>query len=273
MKISMWTSFLYEWQPEAAISVLARHGFSAAELSTEHAQMLLDRGDAETEGLKFKSHCDALGFDIHHGHFYLYIDLAVKEKADQIKVFDNMKRWCDLFNAIGIKAGVVHACKGPLVDGSRERSAAILESLLEYSKGMSFSFCLENLKSAYATYEDVKGLIDMIRDPEHRLAYCLDTGHVACNDGDCAEYVRKAGSGLKALHVTDCLLIGGKKDDHYFPYIHGMIDWKAFVRALRDVDYQGLFNYEVPRERGVPEEILMVKLDYARELAKAMLQM
>ena len=62
MKISMWTSFLYEWQPEAAISVLARHGFSAAELSTEHAQMLLDRGDAETEGLKFKSHCDALGY-------------------------------------------------------------------------------------------------------------------------------------------------------------------------------------------------------------------
>jgi len=73
--------------------------------------------------------------------------------------------------------------------------------------------------------------------------------------------------------VTDCLLIGGKKDDHYFPYIHGTIDWRAFVRALRDVDYQGLFNYEVPRERGVPEEILMVKLDYARELAKAMLQM
>ena len=184
-----------------------------------------------------------------------------------------MKRWCDLFNAIGIKAGVVHACKGPLEEGGKERSAAMLESLLEYSKGMSFSFCLENLKSAYAEYEDIKELIGMIRDPEHRLAYCLDTGHVACTVGDCAEYVRKAGSGLKALHVTDCLVIGGKKDDHYFPYIHGTIDWKAFMQALRDVNYQGLFNYEVPRERGVPEEILMVKLDYARELAKAMMQM
>ena len=50
MKISMWTSFLYEWQPEAAISVLARHGFSAAELSTEHAQMLLDRGNCYIPG-------------------------------------------------------------------------------------------------------------------------------------------------------------------------------------------------------------------------------
>ena len=38
------------------------------------------------------------------------------------------------------------------------------------------------------------------------------------------------------------------------------------MKALRDVNYQGLFNYEVPRERGVPEEILMVKLDYARQL-------
>ena len=45
------------------------------------------------------------------------------------------------------------------------------------------------------------------------------------------------------------------------------------MQALRDVNYQGLFNYEVPRERGVPEEILMVKLNYARELAKAMMQM
>ena len=135
VKVSNCARFLYEWQPEAAISVLARHGYSAAELSTEHAQMLLDRGDAATEGLKFKKHCDALGFDIHQGHFYLYINLAVKEEAEKIKVFDNMKRWCDLFNAIGIKAGVVHGCKGPMEDGSRERSAAMLEALLQSMHG------------------------------------------------------------------------------------------------------------------------------------------
>lgn len=43
------------------------------------------------------------------------------------------------------------------------------------------------------------------------------------------------------LHLHDNY---GTRDDHSMPYF-GTIDWDEIMRALRDIGYEGTFNYEV----------------------------
>ena len=101
------------------------------------------------------------------------------------------------------------------------------------------------------------------------LGLCLDTGHLNMAGGNCADFVRKAGKKLKALHITDSIR---ERDDHIFPHGAGTIDWKEFMKALREVGYEGLFNFEVPRENRCPMKIRLAKLDYARRLGQLMIQ-
>lgn len=61
-------------------------------------------------------------------------------------------------------------------------------------------------------------------------------------------------------------------DDHYMPGI-GKIDWYAVGRALNDIGYEGVFNFEANRtfERIVPygEELNVKFLNVYVEMAKA----
>ena len=59
-------------------------------------------------------------------------------------------------------------------------------------------------------------------------------------------------------------------NDHIFPYGAGNIGWAELVSALYEVGYEGLFNFEVPRENRCPMEIRLAKLDYAHRLAELM---
>lgn len=40
------------------------------------------------------------------------------------------------------------------------------------------------------------------------------------------------------------------------------MDFFSVVRGLREIGYDGLFNYEIPGDRHAPEQILRYKLRY-----------
>ena len=81
-------------------------------------------------------------------------------------------------------------------------------------------------------------LIHMIDDENFK--FCLDTGHASVAGLSPADAVRMAGSDLRALHVHDN---DGKNDMHAVPCT-GIIDWKAFITALRETGYDGVFSFE-----------------------------
>lgn len=273
MRISMWTSFLFEEGPEGAVRTLREHGYECAELSDEHGKMLLDRGDPERTGREFKAFCDSLGFTLPQGHFSLHAAIDHADPARRRKEIDGLKRWCVLFNALGIKAGVLHPA-GLKTEGRANLPliADALQELLEFSDGMSFTICLENLIVSFGSFEELDELIRQVPSGE-RLGICLDTGHLSWNGGSPAEFARKAGGRLRALHITDCLMAGDARFDHIFPYSLGNIDWPELIHALREIRYGGIFNYEVPRERRAPPPILRAKLDYGLALGKEMLKL
>ncbi len=266
MHVSMWSSYLLRLcpKPEDAVLYLKKHGYSYAELSDEHAAVLLNRPEGpEAAGRHFRTFCESLDFSCPQAHFMLYSALDDPDEAKRRTNVDVLKRWCDLFQGLGVRAGVLHPAAVSTV-GSDQKAlvAPCLETLLRHSEGMSFTICLENLITSYTTCGDLLSLIGQTPGGE-RLGICLDTGHANKNGVSCADFVRQAGSSLKALHITDSYR---EVVDHFLPYGPGTVDWSALMGALKEVGYSGLFNYEVPRETGCPEPVLSAKLSYARSL-------
>jgi sugar phosphate isomerase/epimerase len=270
MRVSMWSSYLIKMSPEKMVETMNDHGFDCTELSDEHAKVLLGRGPVAKAGKEFKKFCDDYGFSLPQGHFYLTLDIAHHDKAERTKLLDEFKYWCELFSILDIKAGVLHPGRGDWTAGSdlEQIKEVIIESLAlinSYVDGAPTTVCLENMESHVG--QNAEELLELIEPFDcNNFGICLDTGHLMLAKGDCAEFIRKTGSNLKALHIADNM---GVNDDHILPYSGGIVPWEEVIFALKEINYQGVFNFEVPGEL-CPSPISMDKLDYAQKLGKWM---
>lgn len=286
MQPSMWTSYLIECPPRDMVLEFARHNWHTLELSDEHAHYLLKEGDPQQVGGQFRAFAADHGVTFPQGHFYLSMeayrpgnkppvpaDIALADPAIFETAMTTMRRWIDLFNALGIKAGVLHAGGDSLRKAGWEekrifeRRVEAVRRVAEYARGGPTVICLENLGKESGLAE--AGELIRIADATgaDNVALCLDTGHANISGVDNPSFIRRAGPRLQALHIADNL---GHNDDHMLPYGRGTVKWKEVMKALREVAYHGLFNFEVPGERLCPKPVLMAKLDYALELAKWM---
>lgn len=269
MQPSMWTSYLIEWTPRDMVACFAEHGWHTLELSDEHGHDLLKEGAPARVGADFRRFAADRGVSFPQGHFCLcnkgcrpedmagrqIADIAPADDAEFAAAMEAMKRWVDLFAAIGVEAGVLHAGGGQLASAgwSAERifsrRVEAVSRVAEFAKGGPTVICLENLgaKSGVRTAAEIADLIAAVG--AGNVAACLDTGHANINGVDNAAFVREAGPRLKALHIADNL---GEHDDHMLPYGRGTVKWTGVMQALREVGYTGLFNYEVPGENRCP---------------------
>ncbi len=123
--------------------------------------------------------------------------------------------------------------------------------------------CLENLYNHARTCSDLLRLISCTGSG--KLGICLDTGHLNLGGDSQGDFIRQAGEHLKALHIADNQ---GKTDQHIMPFGAGNVDWQETIAALREVGYQGLFNYEIPGESVAPMEIRLAKLAYLKNMTE-----
>jgi len=65
------------------------------------------------------------------------------------------------------------------------------------------------------------------------------------------------------LHVHDN---SGKNDDHYFPF-EGNIDWKKFVEGLKEINYQGVFMFELRKKTNNEKMLRTIKESYYNLIA------
>ncbi len=265
---SVWSSYFMELPPEEMIGEFLRAGFTATEFSDEHGFMVLARGDAEKEGRKLKAYADALGFSFPQGHLLLRADICAPDGAEKLKP------WLDLFMAMGIRSGVLHASGGQEMEKNErfERRVRTIGELTRYIRGSDLTICLENLYREHTpkTAEDLNAVIDAVGD-DANLGICLDTGHLNIkqekNESQ-RDFIMKAGKRLKALHIADNDTTG---DMHLMPYGRGNIDWADVMCALRETGYDRLFNLEIPGERGCPLPVRRSKLEYCRKMCEYML--
>lgn len=281
---SMSTSYLKEWDPYSMVQCFAEHGWRNLELHDIHGHRLLEGADPEQAGLAFRAFAADHGVSFPQGHLYvarrdpetgqtLWFDLVPAHDRAFQKAIDEIKRWIDFYNALGIKAGVLHPGGFALErqGWSQERILArrvqALRALAEHAEGGPTVVCLENLSEF--GIPSVTGLLQVVSQVQSdRVALCLDTGHAHLSGADIPAYITEAGDRLKALHIGDN---GGQTDDHLLPYGYGTIEWAPVLQALRTNGYSGPFNLEVPGENKCPAPIRMAKLTYALELAERMI--
>lgn len=263
MKISMWSSYYGEIHPEDMVLEYEKHGIAYGELSTEHSALLLDRGDPFEVGKAFRSFAEKHNVTFLQGH----LELSTKVCEAEERAY--LKKELDLYHAIGITRAVLHvdmlARDGQLpVEEIRQRNIDGIRDLLEHIKGRDTIICLENIhhKSITESIEDIFLLIDALDSDQ--IGICLDTGHLNLSeDKDQVRFIKKAGKRLKALHLADN---DGTDDQHLMPTARGQVDFLAVIKALHDINYDGLYNLEVPGERNVPLGHRGIKLEYMRDL-------
>jgi len=289
MNPSMWTSYLIESSPAEMAVCLGEHGWSTCELSDEHGHDLLKTGAPDKVGAEFRRTAANCGMSFPQGHFYLctkgirpddlegrcVADIAPENDAEFERAMDDMKRWVDLFNALGVTAGVLHV-GGQTLEAAGWEPERILARRIEavgrvarHAQGGITRICLENLGHfmAFATYQQMSDVVEGVG--ADNVGYCLDTGHANLSNVNNPDFIRQAGDRLWALHIADNM---GTDDDHMLPYGGGTVPWTDVMIALREVAYTGLFNFEVPGENHCPTAVRLAKLDYARQLADYMIQ-
>ena len=187
---------------------------------------------------------------------------------------------------LGAKYMVVHADElHPLgdiwdVDEHIRRNVEYLTPYAEYCRKNGMIMAIENLfedktwrvpqvegKSRFTSrIEEQIGLIDAFHDSS--VAACWDFGHACCSFGkdDMTSALRQLGNRLVCTHVHDN---NYRQDMHLVPFF-GEIDWKAQMRTLKEISYNGKLSFELVYGH-IPDSAVKTFLKYVTEVGRELL--
>jgi len=157
---------------------------------------------------------------------------------------------------------------------AKEANLSYLAPFIEQAKKCGVSIAIENMvdfrgnRRRYcggAIYELID-LVDTINDKD--VGICLDTGHANISGVNSAEAIIEIGSRLKALHINDN---HAKEDEHLLPYF-GTVNWSSVCAALKEIDYEGDFAFEVKEIKGLPRTICPDWLAYTAALGRKLIE-
>ena len=213
-----------------------------------------------------------------HGHYHGSI--IDEGKWDQ-NLIDLIEKELEAAAIVGAPYLVVHPLRLALREEKRkedfELNLEFYAQLKAPSERTGVKIALENLFKRNGTElcptgcsysKDLAAYIDA--QNSDRFVACLDTGHANIIGESPAEAVRTLGKRLKLLHVNDNFEVN---DHHNLPGF-GTVAWKLFMDALKEIGYEGTFNYETEsfsRLKDVSPEIAFDYAEYAFKLAKKML--
>lgn len=280
---SIASAYFKALSPEQMVERYLDAKFTYAELCHEHLSDLIQRADESGKtpyavGAELRSFIDDRGFFIPQGHLSFRSGTQGGILMDGLA--DRIKRELELFHGLGVKNAVLHlSAYSEMSDEERHQKVLpVLADLSDFAKGTGICLCIENLykNSDVFTADQILTYIDEVGSDN--LGICLDTGHLHLVNAlgsaqqSQREFILKAGDKLKALHIDNN---DGVRDQHLLPFNNNhSIHWDEVVRALVDVNYQGIFNLEIGGEHSsitCPHQVRILKLDYIRKLMDYML--
>ena len=210
-----------------------------------------------------KELAEAAGVSVHqvHGPWrWPPMDTTPEDRAERM---EKMIRSIRMTKYLGAKNWVVHPIMPYTVEdldnGMAEETWKLnidfVQKLLAVAREEDVAICFENmpmLRFSLARPRDIMRVIDQM-DDDHFVG-CLDTGHVAVfPDEDIAEAVRTFGKKLRIMHVHDN---SGRGDKHKHPY-YGILDWKKYAAALKEIGFDGVFSLETLPSAKLPDSLFL----------------
>ena len=200
--------------------------------------------EKELDYAEIKRLSDLYGIELWSYHLpfspFAELDLSRPEFCDH--TVEYFKELIKAGSAIGIKRFVVHPSGEPVFNEQRAVQLACakqsLARLAEYAKGLNGVICVEDLPRS-CIGRNGEEMLELLSAHE-ALCCCFDTNHLLSLEKP-HEYVRKIGSRIVTLHVSDYDFLDER---HWLPG-EGDVDWQALYQALREVGYNGVWMYEL----------------------------
>ena len=188
------------------------------------------------------------------------------------------QRCIEISKILGAKWMVVHPTNLPhakvyCAKAALEANLAYLDPLIDTAKKEGIGIAVENMvdfrgnKRRYCGGDphELLELVDTINDSS--VGICIDTGHAHQAGIDVAEFIRLAGTRVKATHIDDnCADV----DSHLLPF-YGTANWAAIARALKETGYDNDFAFEL-NFVDMPQSATLSWLKFIHDLGKSIIE-
>jgi len=118
-----------------------------------------------------------------------------------------------------------------------------------------------------ATYPDAADVWNHVKDLDPRIGMCLDIGHDTRAGKDPVADLKLYKSRVLDIHLKD--VTGHTKLGHSLEVGRGVIDFPAFVKMLRKVDYTGVVSLEHEKDMSDPFMGIAESIGFFRGVIKS----
>lgn len=142
---------------------------------------------------------------------------------------------------IGINKFILHSSgitrQETNIPGRMECAKESLVLLADAAEQAGGTLCVENLPPICLACDIAQ--VRELADVDPRLKICFDTNHLLSDDP--LDFIRTFKDRIVTIHVSDYDFIFER---HWMPG-EGKIDWQSLYHTLQEVDYNGLWMYEI----------------------------
>ncbi len=230
-------------------------GISYAELSRNYEDLVKDGFFENPQRIRQLAGQHGVTFWSFHVPFGPELHPANLEEEKNQKAMEIMQECIRRATEIGIKTIVVHPSSEPNKEEERaakmERAIQNLKILSDLCQSLGAVLAVEDLpRTCLGNHsDDIIAFLDAI--PE--LMLCFDTNHLTRQaNGEFLEQLikHKLHGRIRTIHASDYDAIDER---HRLP-LDGVNNWGMIFQKLEELDYQGVFMYEVSKgwDRDVP---------------------
>ena len=260
MRIGIGSDFL-EYIPDydTRFARLKELGFDAIDFNMCNTQMpwYQDVKEMERHCAEAKAAAAKHGLEIFQMHGPWPTDDTTPESREI--VWDHMRRSIYGCHLLGCKHMVVHPQmpyrylgipEDPEV--AKQITIDMLKFLLPDCEKYGVILCLENMPFRRQRISTTDRIVEVVKEIDSPwLQICFDTGHSPVMYENVPESIRLCAPWLKVFHIHD----NKYDDEHSFPFF-GKLDWNPIVKAIAEIGYDGVLNFEVRRATAkLPEAV------------------
>jgi sugar phosphate isomerase/epimerase len=201
--------------------------------------------------------------------------LPLNSNEEQIKAFHEK---CASFNVKGYAVGPIYMKSEAEVDNAFEYAKRVGVKLIvavpnyellpyveKKVKAYDFKLAIHLQGPDIKTYPDATDVWEHTKDMDPRMGMCLDIGHDLRNGCDPVADLKKYHTRVFDVHIKD--VTDSTKAGRAVEFGRGKIDFPAFVKALREVNYTGSCSLEYEKDLKDPFIGIAEAIGYFRAIS------
>jgi len=262
-RLAIWTSLYWDLSPEDALRHIADLGWGAIDLSCEHFGELWRADASRTDA--WRTLAEELGITPWQCHLFMDLNLASADAHERTDMVERCAEHLRLASHLGVRNAVLHpgwlrkGVSGPHEE-VRTNLVASLSGLTPVCAETGVRLAVENMvPPEFGVHPSELVELAEAVDPA-QIGICFDSSHANMSKLLTREAVVACGKHLFCLHLSDN---DGSGDQHRVPY-EGTVDWPGLIDRLREIDYEGPVNFEIPSLSPRPLAIRDAALAYVQ---------